>query len=392
MSSINGVTLTHLPAVLSEPAIELWLWLVIAMVVGALTRDLKSFLVALFGVVGGMVVLLLIFRIWHVIDLRPTRSWGTPLSVVGGIALLAWLYRSRDVRTRSWLAGFAVIALSLASLTARSSGDARLVEAPASIPRASLGLEPTWASGSWVQGEEILLAARLTPTDFAHHLTFTPTSRTVHLGDGSSERFPGWRGTHDVTSIRPPVPPGVRWLGDPGMARPFLPVALQLSREQARRFRTEATSIEVEGRIGVFQPRIAATMPLLQGATIARDGRRVRIERWTHALGEGRLTLARVAIVEVVPLLAESESAGSLTDYALFNQRRGEVLSLSRRDRHGGQSMQVLPTPNSTYELLQLDVGAPDEDWLRDAMLIVIEKVPMGGYTVRAEMPVGQSR
>ncbi|MEO8564726.1 MAG: hypothetical protein ABI601_21825 [bacterium] len=394
--SANGATLRQVPALLTEPTVELGLWLLIAMVVGALTRDLKSFLVALFGIVGGIVVLVLTLQVWADFDLRLARSFVAPVSMLGGIGLLVWLYRSRDVRARSWLAGFAVTALSLMSLTTRSTGDARLIEAPASVPRMALRLTPTSNAGDWLQHDEILLFAALTPADFAHHLTFTPTSRTVRLRDGSSQRFPvaiqGSRGTHDNGSIRPPFPSEVRWLGDPGMPRLSAYVGLQLSRENARKFRAEATSIEVEGRVDVFQPRIAATIPLVQGSTVARNGRRVRIEKWSNARGEGRLTLAEVAIADVVPVIGDTQGAGSLVDYALYNERRGEVVSLNRGDRHGGQSMQVVPTPSTTYQLLQLDVAAPDEDWLRDAMLVVIEKVPLGGYTVTGQMPVGQGR
>ncbi|MEO6528124.1 MAG: hypothetical protein ABIP93_15995 [Gemmatimonadaceae bacterium] len=391
VGSATDATLSVLAWYLYGSARSYSLWIIIAMVLAALTSDLKSFVIAVFGLALAVLVVIL---------LQPSGLARIPpamrpvmgvLSGLAGVALVAALYRTHGHGRRAWIAGATVCAGALIATAAPAGSVPAISEVARDVPRATLRITST---ANETTGREILLMATLDSVPRGQHLTFVSSRMLVHLRNGHTLRFP-MRGYHTGFGTRTlPLRQGLGELGA-SSGPTFIPVAAQLSGAQERAMAAGVARIVVEGRVGVLEPHIAGTLPLVEGATLARDGMRLRVEKWSHADGEATLRLVVASISSPVPPIDESGAMPPSTSFALLNERRGEILELQPRGVMGTEAMQVLPTRGFTYttsELVLAPRGAKDlpttDAWLHDAKLVVIQRKPLGSYAVSAEMVV----
>ncbi len=114
----NATPRSELPAAIVASAWAYWKWLLLALVIGAVTTDLKSFLVALISI-PTVVFLWAWIRAGETARVLltsvngahyPLRDWALVVAgMLGCIALLAQLYRTRAVRPATWVAAFVLL-------------------------------------------------------------------------------------------------------------------------------------------------------------------------------------------------------------------------------------------------------------------------------------------
>src|SRR6185503_14736871 len=190
------------------------MWLFAAMTIAALTRDLRSAIVAFLCMLVGVSVVMGIASnpIVTGASARMVHGWGSAIARVLGVAvpvaLLAFLYRRRDVRYRAWVAAAVVFVLFFIAAfdTVPSEADARPT-GPAVRLRATLSTSPV------LREVHVRLSAIDAPAN--QRLSFFVDSSVVHLSNGTSLHAAG--GQRPPVTVHPamlPTPGAIRWLGD----------------------------------------------------------------------------------------------------------------------------------------------------------------------------------
>lgn len=397
--AVRGVPVARLPALLGESALEQAGLVTVGVAIAALTPDLRTFLVAL----------VLAFLGWSlgagVLQLAagplPHRAAGwlstSLLWTVGGLALVAYQYRTRDVgRT------LRVFALPLVGVLALSSAPlARpaepLEEPPVAerlraseirvevleSPRRQTGLasEDRW----WVR-----LGIELVDAPERHRYALLEPTVTVRLPGGSE--FPQ-RSTGAwvmLSAGRGDFGGAVR-LGEDGRA-PWSGGQLQVDLpERAARALVEGrASLELEGTVEVREARPFARIALRSGARVLQDGWRFQLI--DIAPGPDGPS-ARVVFESVMSGRSGGEwhGANQVFDVAFVNDHRREALPLTFT---GGSSnvgpILVLPGPRARIIGAELEprlrVPTADspvpEGWWENAELAVERWVPVGTYPI----------
>ena len=372
-------------------------WLIVAMVIGAITRELPSFLLTVIALpVLGYTLVMVFMQLLppqgsQTIVLPDSAGAGWRwLALLGGIGIVAWLYRWRDGRRRTRAMAVVVAALALYTATLPFPDDD---DALPSVPEdLSLALE---VDEDGTRGSEMQLRVTGPVASSAVARRFEPREFTIRLRNDSTLRLdPSMLAVFGGNFSVPPVPPipGVRWIDHPAESVISHSMLLRLPYDGAPVRVDDITTVSIAGRMILSEPRTLARMPLRVGAEVVNDGYRIRVDRWTPTVPELPLAIA----VSVVHVAAMRPVPGSLQEQALsaaiINERRGEGFVLQQRGTGSGSDGLVLPgVPARALELrYDRSSGArpsslPDADWLRDAELLIFREVPVGAYPMRLE-------
>jgi hypothetical protein len=391
-----------------------------AMVVAALTRDLRSFALAVIG----LVVVAMILSIVDGNSRRPlSRDVTVMLQLLGaaaGLVVLGWLYRTRDGRLRTRLTGFVAATLALL-MTGETPAETFNEMTPATVERIPLRLQLA-PKDARIDGAFLRLDLVVPTIPPGLRLTLLGPVALVHLRDGSVLRVPMATNvaigsavamgnavvvvnSSDIANMpvdlgRTPISlmprmSDVHWVGDSTTREWHTALGIPLTAKQRRLIEAGAASIVLEARVLVRESLAETTMPLVVGSELVRSGGRVRIEQWTHDPGEPALTLHVSTIARSSLLRIHGTTPWERgVEYALLNPVRREALPLHRQSLSTGIDGLVLPGANmesaTARYVLPSDMRSPesavDDAWFRDARLLIVSQVPRGSYPVRLEL------
>jgi len=364
-------------------------WALAVLVVGALTDDLRGAVVALIAILFGAILTLAAFSNTATESTTSGPSEIVVLTalvgiavvgVTGGMALLAFLYRTRAKRPATWIA----VALATSCLVVASLAQVPLNARPR-VQGGSAALVPIHPRDSgdvrYAPGSVVLRLAP--PAGFpssADQIDFQPDAVTVELLDGkrvSVDRL----GTTSRMLAPPPVGPTVRWLDRAGeSSHRYLEVdPLTTVR---RRIANNVKSVSVAGIVRSLQSRPIASLPLRIGESVVRDGRRIVIYGFSHDKSSASVwvQLSTVPRDQVFPI-EDMMSMDNLW-FALVNDARSEAFLLRPWDGRSGSGGLVLPWLQIQTRFRQLKSetqGDPwhnlplDDAWYKGARLVVLE-------------------
>lgn len=394
------VSADMMPGLLAESARQYALWLLIAIVLAALTEDLRSFVVALIALPVAFLIVLETF--FSGFDTGPSGNWTAiglgAAAALGGVSLVAFIYRTRSGRRPLWLAAFVVTGCAFGSIVASWRGKAAVFESPTSLPRAGIVARLTDLDQITSRRSLTLVTDVVPPPGSVRLALASGSELVVHLRNGSVLSIPFGRTSLGIYSAPPVIGQGVTWIARPGgpPARSRYSIPLDNAQRAAIAGGGIATA-ELSGQMWVIEPRVAGVFPLEIGSRAAHNGRRIAIEHLSHSSGDVELQL-RIASIpgDQLPVnVAISIGALAGREFALLNESRHEAISLAQRGSSGGGSAMVLPGTNVEDAELALEASQPDpgkaqpsvdNDWFRSARLVQIDWVPRGSYPFRASV------
>ncbi|MFL5563439.1 MAG: hypothetical protein ACJ79K_18385 [Gemmatimonadaceae bacterium] len=371
-----------------------------ALVVAALTRDLKSFVLTVIAIPVALLICVAILSLRH-------SSWGiavtateaavaTLLCAFVELVLLAWLYHTRDSRWLTRVAGFALVGLSFVGLTMSSpSTQPNPIREAKGIPHVPLHV--AWATRrDWITRSPLAMTLTIGAPPEGLRYALERTSATVRMRDGSTaDLWVSWNefDFSQNSAVTPPAIPGIRWLNltpedsaDTGAERVM---NLDPTPTDAQRLQLQAgvESVVLKGYIAVTRLSAGDTLPLARGALVVHGGRRTQVEKWRRG-PDGALLEVRMRRA-LGPSIFSGADFAAPEDLVLVNRARGEGVVLLRLGNNFTGDGMVIPGSTMTSQLVQYSFryvanGRPaiDDAWLRDAKLQVVDAEPLGSYPV----------
>lgn len=396
--SAIGTTPARIPMLLLVAAWSYALWLFAAMIVAALTRDLRTFAVVF---VSLCVLLLLVFEEWpkrlqFSVGVR-TQEIATLLGAIVAIALVLTLYRTRDMRGRMWVAGIAAAAAMLispmlpsspglvpsspvatteaASLTRRATVRAELVEGPAGARR------------PWLR-----FRVRAEGATATERFGLSISSATVYLRNGSTLEVP----TEEAgLSVALAAQPYFRSVRGPLVSAQGYEVDAKLTDLQRAAVSAGFDSVTVEGRVTIWNRQVIATMPMVEHAALGVDNRHLEIVRLDRSADTVSLTMKIFSVDR-----SDGQSIGfgfGGPDLALVNETRDQELTFRSGNSGGVSGTLVLPgneahVSTAEYDTAPLRPGdrpfVVDDSWISESHLVLSKWTPNDSYPVRAKVIV----
>ncbi len=410
----HGVPASEMPQLMFQSVWEYGSWILFAMIVAALTSDLRTFLLFLILVPIALLVIAVVFVFPRLggqnrinVDLRTVWYVALAGGLAGGVALLVVVYRIRDSRRYVWVLGALCAACSLLLVQGPLSGmppakpayDGPPATFTLSLDNAqSMPIAPrinlTLTSEAPEQGGRLTLS-ELAATIFVRGGPPIPVSMLTQggmlfTGNGAFGTTPGAPAVLSSTSDVQ-LDSSTHWLGlqTPRTIRRGL--SADLSAEQMAAVARGVDSVRLKGMVYVDTPSLLGTMPLTVGARLSRNALRARIRAWAHGHGQADLSLD-LRWIPLDGLVARPRAifVQEEREFALWNPSRREAVNL-RGSNHGGTGWLVLPgvsVSDLTHDL-QLSPeytsggGAPLEDsWFDGARLAIIQWTSRGSYPI----------
>ena len=390
-------------SLLTRSASNYALWLLIAMVIAALTRDLRTYttaVVVLPVIIGVLLMLAGNSRFFGNVSTLPRH--GTTASYVsmaaipivglgGALAILVTLYRTRTLRQLTWASAVLVIPALLVMIFATPP---QLVSAKE--PVVAVEQPPTFVvevrSSADIPTSVGIGTGDPRQTDRLLMLDYATV--TLRLGDGSKLRVP-YESKAMLETARIPVP-DVRWLA-PRTSTSGGFQTLSLTRDQRDAVHEHGlTSASVEANVVAIEPSVVATIPLRAGTSHHDRGSSI------HVRSVRRRDDAVAVVVRTFIGSAATEQTGiglmpwyNPTKFVLVNRARGEAV-IPGDDRSAGSSQGlILPgvwrrvESTSIQRVVAFNRVLPvDDEWLRNADLVVLDWQVKGRtkLTVEAEL------
>jgi hypothetical protein len=414
----HHVAARDLPVKLATSIWEYGRWLLIALVIGGVTRDLRAVVLTLIAIPLFFVLMAVWSSMQTPSDMLRIGEPGftLPLAirvavfVAGGGALLWHLYRTRDARPRTWIAGFAVFLAGIWSV-GPDVATATFAEAPTPVPRATFkvglaryrtedveivpGLAPLRASNS-DGNPRIALRLELDSPPSSQRLGLISGVGIFRLRDGTVLRQPIIRQSMSrYLQVRDTT--GLHWLGEPADARFSTGFSVSTTDGVQRAIEAGVTAVGLDGRILVSTPDAADTVPLVIGAYTTRSGSRATVTKWEYGLGRAALTLSTSAVMNDVQSTLPGPFDAEESDFALINEARHEAIALEMGGLGYHTGWLVMPGNPTRDGSLTLQTsrqyarsvergGAPlDDAWFRSAHLVITHWVRRGSYAVHSE-------
>lgn len=415
VGQLAGLLVRHvagrdLPGALGAEALEYGRWLLIAMVAGALARDLRTFIIIVLVAIPVSFSLITIWEdnrphtqairsIHHaVFDLLPAIAFMT--FVVGGAALLVHLYRTRDSRPRTWIAGCVV---AFAGLVA---GNPVPTAADFDLPAGMSGTTPRLSilpvAGTLNGVPQLNFKLSVDSLPAAQRLQLVDGVVVIHARGGAPLRV-SMEGSVRMLHIQDHATTRLTWLGERQESHPTIGSASVPDTGGVRRAKDSGiTSVGLDGRLRVSVPDFADTVPLRVGFILERSGERTRVVKWTYGLGQASISLSTekllLSIEQRESLALGQPFEGNDFEYALVNEARREAVVLEPHRGGSQNGWLVLPGTQTLSASMQLSTPTRDgvlrqlppidDDWFRGARLVITHWVPKGSYPVHSETAV----
>lgn len=365
------------------------LWLVAAIVVAALTQDLRSFVTA--GVVVAVAFLLIVDALPDQLTPPLDRLWlhrslGV-VGVVGALALVARVYRRRVTGKGSWLWGFVAIACTMLFLTGSPPATHTVV------PAAALPVHVSVDTAVLRNLGEARLTMSVDSGDPRVRLRFVADTLYIRLRDGSRIYLNARLGTVRLQDPPLPVPNLTRWLSDATALTQGLPrsstATVQLDDDDRSRLALGGQAIEIAGHVDVTEPRLIGAIPLAAGAAWTGDGTRVRLAKVATDAAAATVTLSSMSVA--------SRSAD--WNYAVWNDARHEAMVFGSTSWGGSTGWLLVPGASITTASSQMQAsvrrggttdGMLPSSWFAGARLAIFEWIPRGTFTTRATIRLAE--
>ncbi len=395
---IHGVELVRRLATATS---EYARWLLVALALASLTKDLKS-LIVMFVCIP--VALGITSDLWTSLFSRSVvfGASGKPglisfdqlvvwIGAVGCLALPFWLYARRDRGWRSLAVGVAVAACGLMGVLNTPSIQSPRFAAD-SVTRGDAIAISFPRDPQTINAYDIRLEVRTTSATAGQRLTLRLDSAELDLADATKMQIRPAFSTIELGSVRPASIANSVWLTPDRDSALVQSVVLRPVLAQQSRLAKGIKKITIYGLISATTPRTAGSLPLAPGARLAVPGRRVSIRQWVQS-GQTEITINSIEF----PRSADAHQFGSgsrVVTYALVNDARHEAIPLTVRGTSGGSSWLVLPGDEVLTRELTLDtreafVGRStgvDARWFEGARVWLVDWLPAGSYPVRAEL------
>jgi hypothetical protein len=358
-------------------------WLLAAMVVAGLTRDVRTFIVSLAAMYYATIVLTA--QLW---DRIGGPALWTAIAVSGAIALLMLLYRRRDARRRMWIVAIVVVtsAVTAASMSEPTPANATTASTPAAM-RMPIRVEVLYADRLG-KDEYLNLRVAAGADPGPRRFVLAVHRVTVRLRDGTAMSV-GEKGYSSVVvAAGNPLGSSIRWLHSESDLEPQF--SLQLSPEQRSAISKGVTGLELSGSVYVLEPRIIAMVPITQQRSVTGNGMRLRILNATPASDGGELNVETVSVAQLqtTPSLSLGPIALRLRNqWALVNEARGEAVYPVQPRSSSGLDQLVLPslrlaTEAPTLQLKQFQGTVRDAAWFMGTRLALVGWTSRGRYDV----------
>lgn len=390
-----GAQVERIPLLLLAAAWSYALWLLAGMVVAALTKDLRTFAAVFIGV---CVVL-----VFATSELTPSRhvslGHGTEaLLTYGGavtaVALLFTLYRTRDTRPRTWVAGIIATVVVLVGSTI-SASPGLVVSTARAEPAAPRRIATLIAEFVDVPGPAAPAQLRLhvrtggVTASATESFSLTVATADVYLRNGLVLHLP--------TEYARPFPVALGgsapWSRAPGASARGYDVTASLNDAERAAVSAGFDSVTVEGHVTVSERRALGTMPLAENATVQLGG--ARLDLTDVARSEGFVSVStKIFSVDRSdgPSLA---IASNVPDLILANDTRGQEVAFHAINAGSRGGVLVLPG-NEAYVSTTAYTTAPrspeaqafvtDDAWMSGAHVVVATWVQVDSYAVRARV------
>ena len=383
-----------------------WKWLLIALLLSALTKDIKTFVLSLFTIpVFFTVAVIGVSRMPVRIAADPTllgpmnpiREWAEmALGVIGCLALLLHMYRARDARPLMWPVAFMLLLACQAAtgpLPAHQPSSRTLADGAFAHATFRLGKSEFVANGVSQFG------VSLTPDSVPpiERLTLVNAVVTVTDKTGSVVRAPLSGPRTDMRLFNHALA-NVRWLGDPAIAASGNGGAIVYTDRLRQMVARGIASLAIEGRMIVRLPETSDTLELLNGYSAAQNGRKITISKIESTDRTASFTVSTESVQAIGAENAQTFSPTFLPDddveYALLNASRREAVALDSQGSSSSTGNLVLPGVLTVRSTALLSTVARrmgrvtpdiDADWLRGARLVVTHWAPKGSYPVHIE-------
>jgi hypothetical protein len=375
-------------------------WLLIALALASVTKDLKS-LIVMFVCIP--VALGITSDVWtslfsnRVVFDASSRSglisfdrllvW---VGAVGCVALPFWLYARRDRGWKSLAAGIVAAACGLMGvLDTPSLPSTRPEDRTVRGDAIAISLSPEQA----INPNEIRLQIRATSASAGQRLTFNPDGAELYLADGTKMQISAGFQALELGSIRPLSLANSVWLTPDRDSAFAQTIILRPVLQQQSLVAKGIKKITLYGRISATAPQAVGSLRLAPGARLAVPGRRVSIREWAQS-GQTEVTINSIELPLSADASHQLESGSRVVDYALVNDARHEAIPLTVRGSSGGSSWLVLPgdevlTREFTLDTREAFVGQTagvDARWFDGARLWLVDWVPAGRYPVSAQV------
>lgn len=371
-------------------------WLLAAMIIGALTDDLRAFVGVFVAVLVGLLAAVALLQEFQ--SGSSNSGEATPeaallaiklTTVAAGCALLAFVYRHHDRRRWMWAAGITVVACLVAGSFATVSSHDATAAVPAGPPLEIQPVDPA----QWSRARQLQIRVSVRERPDSARLVFQADTMRFETSDGSVITDKGrlWPAAI-IENALPPVGKPVRWIVDHEPDRPSAVITQEPSMEEQPKIAAGVKAVTIDGVVTVYRPHIAASLPLREDASATAGGRRVTIYGLSHgATG----TRAWVNVSEVVhnegedPVSLPLPPGQNRLEFAVVNAVRGEAMLIDLQNASGQSGSIVLPWTNisSTFTGLRTNVAPDDmaslprdDAWYAGARLVVIEWTPASSY------------
>jgi hypothetical protein len=387
-----GVPLRQLPSPLVTCAAIFGVWLLLAVLLGSLTSDLRSAVVAflLVMIAIGIATAIMASRVGDV----SFGITGVSPIVVGilvialGLGTLWLLYRRRGARLIGWGGAMLTTGAALLTLFLSASGPAEKAAAARSVGPLSLTIERPDSLGLRDQ-LDFAVSAPSAPESLT--AVFHVSRVTLELNDASSVQLSPQYISVPLHNGLLPVGEQVHWLRDNlGSTTRF---SARLTAEDRRALASGVRAIELGGIIVTLRPQLLGTMAVESGAQLSTMGGRTRITRVDLFPRNLHLSVESFAVEGPWNRYAASYLGSERMSFALVNSRAHEALPMVTKGTSSGSDWLVLPgTPvtSSSVQLQSLSGGFPADqvspaaEWYRDARLAVVQWVAAGTYSTSA--------
>lgn len=318
--------------------------LLATIVIASLTSDLRGFIVAALAVLIGIVGIVAVVMISNIqshfgaisIDFGRVSSWGVNVvALLGGLALLIWLYRRRDVSRVAWIGAVIVVGACVDLLLdiGASQPDVHVSKIAGNAPpivfdQATISPRPS--------GPPALRLQFALPTPEAmRRVGLTVREVDVRLRDGSVVHAQPNREPMTFDTPASLLPAGVQPFGSQSRARTIGTTVGFFEEDRARLDRVGIASVDVKATVDISQAEQIATGTFGESTSKTVAGTRVEIVRDPAS----RFT------IEV--LTASVENARGImnpsTSVVLVNQQQREGLVLDSQRYAVTSSWMVLP-------------------------------------------------
>ncbi|HEY4218111.1 MAG TPA: hypothetical protein VGM67_13290 [Gemmatimonadaceae bacterium] len=392
-ASLTASTLTHAAFVYGE-------WLMAAMIVAALTDDLRTFIGATVAILVAAAIVL-----GALSDSTPTNAAldggaaALVLDIVqavafaGGAVLLAYLYRTRQRRRSTWVGGGIITAVlvfgSVASPSEARSAPLALSDGP------PLEVAPVDSVTSG-QPRSVQVEVAVPLRSDALRLEFRPDTMRIETRQGTEiGRRIGIVSRTIDGSVLPPVGQPVRWLFDQATSAHGR-VTYMLDAVEEPAAASGITSVTLGGVVTAYRPHLLASLPLRDGAVAMSRGRRLRIYGFDHGRSSADLYLQVSDVTNGTGDSGFGIPTGGILQFVLVNSARSEAMLIGNApsSNASGPDWIVLPwigvsntfthfvTNASGHEMLL----PQDDAWYRGARLVVVEWVAESRYRTSGKM------